>query len=349
VVAHSKAAVTQPQPVDGEVAPTSWQQWQRFVAEPPPAPPDPGRLRRTVEERIAYHSRFVTVHTPAIVDTSLEVRTLMAVGRHQQATARPGLILTGPPTTGKTTTLLQVGRTCHLAETARTGPLCDHVPVAYLLVPPGASAKTLALEFARYLGVPVSARMTLAQITAAVCHTYQQAGVRLVLIDEIHRLNPQTTNGASAADFLKDLTEKIPATFVYAGIDVTGTRLFAGTAGAQLAGRSSLVDCDPLPAAHGTTTPFRDLVAAMENALDLAHHRPGTLLRQAHYLHQRTAGRIGSLSRLIRRAAITTLLDGTEKITKPVLEAITLDHLAEQHHRPRTPAHTPATTRTRRR
>ncbi len=87
----------------------------------------------------------------------------------------------------------------------------------------------------------------------------------------------------------------------------------------------------------------------MENALDLAHHRPGTLLRQAPYLHQRTAGRIGSLSRLIRRAAITTLLDGTEKITKPVLETITLDHLAEQHYRPRTSTRAPATTRTRRR
>jgi len=348
VVARTKTAVPAPEPVTEEVAPTTWQQWQRFAAEPPPAPPDPAQPRRTVEERIAYHSRFVTVHTPAIADTSLEVRTLMAVGRYQRATARPGLILTGPPTTGKTTTLLEVGRTCHLAETARTGPRRDHVPVAYLLVPPGASAKALALEFARYLAIPVSTRMTLAQITAAVCHTYQQAGVRLVLIDEIHRLNPQTTNGASAADFLKDLTEKIPATFVYAGIDVTNTQLFTGTAGAQLAGRSSLVDCDPLPATAGTTTPFRDLVAAMENALDLAHHRPGTLLRQAPYLHQRTAGRIGSLSRLIRRAAITTLLDGTEKITKPVLEAITLDHLAEEHYRPRTPTHT-ATARTRRR
>ncbi|MFI5774389.1 hypothetical protein ACIA74_39025 [Streptomyces sp. NPDC051658] len=51
------------------------------------------------------------------------------------------------------------------------------MPVAYVLVPPGASAKTLAAEFARYLGIPVTTRMTQAQITEAVCHTYNQAGV----------------------------------------------------------------------------------------------------------------------------------------------------------------------------
>ncbi|MEY9849746.1 hypothetical protein ABH940_006858 [Streptacidiphilus sp. BW17] len=325
------------EPGAGEVAPTTWQEWQRFAAQPPPAPPRPGQPRRSVEDRIAYHSRFVTVRTPAIEKTSREVRTLMVLGRHQHTTARPALIVTGPPTTGKTTLLLEIGRTCHLAEHARTGPVPGRIPVAYLLVPPGATAKTLALEFARYLGIPLTSRMTLAQITTAVCHTYQQAGVHLVLLDEVHRLNPRTTTGAGAADFLKDLTERIPATFVYAGIDVTRTRLFTGTAGHQLAGRSQLIDCDPLPAAHGAATPFRQLVAAMEDALDLDHHRPGTLPRLAPYLHRRTAGRIGSLSRLLRRAAITTLLDGTEKITKAVLDTIALDHLAEQHYRPRTP------------
>ncbi|MEU6236213.1 TniB family NTP-binding protein [Kitasatospora sp. NPDC047058] len=367
-----------------DASPTTWELFRRFADDPPPVPPGPGDPPRTVEERLAYHSRFVTVRTPAVVKTLLEVRTLMALGRHQQATARPSLIVTGPPTTGKTTTLLEVGRTCHLAEQARGGHAASQVPVAYLLVPPGATAKALALEFARYLGIPVSARMTQAQVAASVCHTYNTAGVRLVMIDEIHRLNPRTSTGAEAADFLKDLTERISATFVYAGIDVTATALFTGTAGAQLAGRAGLIDCDPLPAVAHTnsarsstgssrnadgrsgagggglssggaaagssgggaeagsgsalvTRPFRETVAAMENALDLQRHRPGSLVRLAPYLHQRTAGRIGSLSRLLRRAAITAILDQSEKITRADLDAIALDHLAEEHYRPRTP------------
>ncbi|WP_280908409.1 ATP-binding protein [Streptomyces sp. SAI-117] len=250
-----------------------------------------------------------------------QVRTLMLLGHRQKTTARPSLIVTGPAAAGKTTALLEVGRTCHLAHLrkhpAPAGRAHQQAPVAYLLVPPGATAKTLATEFARYLGIPVTTRMTQNQITEAVCHTYTAAGVRLVLIDEIHRLNPRTTTGAEATDLLKDLTERIKATFVYTGIDVTSTPLFTGVRGAQLAGRASLI-------------------TDMENALDLTHHTPHTLTRHATYLHQRTAGRIGSLARLIRQAAITALCDGTERITKKTLDAIPLDHLAEEANRPRT-------------
>ncbi|MFJ4777910.1 TniB family NTP-binding protein [Streptomyces sp. NPDC088762] len=139
----------------------------------------------------------------------------MVLGRHQQ-TARPSLIVTGPAAAGKTTTLLHVVRTCHLAPHPHGQTVGRPLPVAYVLVPPGATAKTLAAEFARYLGIPVTPRMTQTQITESVCHTYNQAGVRLVLIDEIHRVNPRTT-GAETADLIKDLTERIAATFVYAG------------------------------------------------------------------------------------------------------------------------------------
>ncbi|WP_055557092.1 TniB family NTP-binding protein [Streptomyces sp. NBRC 110028] len=315
---------------------TTWDGFHAFATTPVAAPPPREAPPRSLEERLAYHSRFVTVRTPAIDALAKNVRTLMILGRHQTVTARPSLIVTGPAGAGKTTALLQVGRACHLAHTRRHGPTATagQVPVAYVLVPPAASAKTLATEFARYLGIPVAAGMSQAQITNSVCHTYTAAKVQLVMIDEVHRLNPRTTTGAQSADLIKDLTERIGATFVYAGIDVTATPLFTGVRGAQLAGRASLIDCAAFPARLGDQEPFRDLITAMEAALDLRHHKPGTLPRLSPYLHQRTAGRIGSLARLIRQAAITTLIDGTERITKTTLETIRLDHLAEQHYRP---------------
>ncbi|MFF9403714.1 TniB family NTP-binding protein [Streptomyces sp. NPDC014744] len=265
-----------------------------------------------MEERLAYHSSFVTVRTPAIDTLTTGVRTLVILGCHQQATARPSLIVTGPAAAGKTTALLHVGHACHLAHTQQHPPATTThapVPVAYVLVPPGATAKALAAEFARYPGIPVTARMPQAQITDAVCHTYNKVGVRLVLIDEIHRLNPRTTTGAETTDLLKDLTERIKATLVHAGIDVTTTALFSGVRGAQLAGRASLVECGAFPARLGKHEPFRELIAGVEAALDLRAHRAGTLPRHAAYLHQRTAGRIGNLTRLIRQAAITSILD----------------------------------------
>ncbi|OPC79549.1 ATP/GTP-binding protein [Embleya scabrispora] len=316
---------------------TTWQGWQDFVAAAPPAPPEPDAPPRGREERLAYHSAFVTIRTPAIDTLATNIRTLMILGRHQRTTARPALIAGGPAAAGKTTALLHVGRACHLTEAARRGGRAEGVSVAYVLVPPGATAKALAAEFARYLGIPVTARMTQAQITEAVCHTYNRAGVHLVLIDEIHRLNPRTTTGAETADLLKDLTERIGATFVYAGIDVTATPLFGGVRGAQLAGRASLVECGAFPARLGTREPFKELIAGVEAALDLHAHRAGTLPRLAPYLHRRTAGRIGSLTRLIRQAAITAIVDGTERITRTSLDRIRLDHLAETRHQPRSP------------
>lgn len=140
--------------------------------------------------------------------------------------------------------------------------------------------------------------------------------MRLILIDEIHRLNPRTTTGAETADRLKDLTELIRSTFVYAGIDVTTTALLSRVRGAQLAGRASLVECGAFPARLGKHEPFRELITGVEAALDLRAHQTGTLPRHSAYLHQRTAGRIGSLTRLIRQAAITAISDGTERITK---------------------------------
>ncbi|MFD9394890.1 TniB family NTP-binding protein [Streptomyces sp. NPDC060000] len=317
---------------------TVWDGFARFATTPVAAPPLPGEPARSLAERLSYHSRFVTVRTPAIDTLAKQVRTMMILGRHQQVTARPSLIVTGPAGAGKTTALLQVGRACHLAHTHRHGDMAvaGQAPVAYVLVPPAASAKTLALEFARYLGIPVTARMSQAQIVNSVCHTYTTAGVKLVMIDEIHRLNPRTTTGAQSADLLKDLTERIGATFVYAGIDVAATPLFAGVRGAQLAARAALIDCDSFPARLGEHEPFHDLIRALENALDLRHHQAGSLVKLAPYLHQRTAGQIGSLTRLIRQAAITALLEGTERITKTTLDHIRLDHLAEQHYRPRT-------------
>ena len=38
---------------------------------------------------------------------------------------------------------------------------------------------------------------------------------------------------------------------------------------------------------------------------------------------------IGSLSHLVRAAALTAILDGTEAITRPLLDSIPVDHAAQ--------------------
>ncbi|MFD6754181.1 hypothetical protein [Micromonospora gifhornensis] len=54
----------------------------------------------------------------------------------------------------------------------------------------------LAVEFARFLGLPLTNRANLTEVVNAVCVTATHVGVDLVLVDEVHNLNLATRSGA---------------------------------------------------------------------------------------------------------------------------------------------------------
>jgi hypothetical protein len=133
------------------------------------------------------------------------------------------------------------------------------------------------------------------------------------------------------SDQLKYFAERLPATFIYAGIDVESAGLFAGTRGRQIAGRFTVIPATPF--AYGTAAQreqWRALIATLDCALRLYQHRPGSLLPQEEYLYRRSGGMIGSLSQLIRGAAILAIEDGSERITRDLLEAVPVDYAAER-------------------
>ena len=150
-------------------------------------------------------------------------------------------------------------------------------------------------------------------------------------IDEIHNLNLATRAGAEVSDQLKYFAERLPATFVYAGIEVEAQGLFAGVRGRQIAGRFTVIPAAPF--AYGTgeqREQWRALVATLESLLRLHRHRAGTLTGLDEYLYRRSGGMIGSLSQLIRGAAILAIDDGSEQITRDLLESVPVDYAAER-------------------
>ena len=87
------------------------------------------------------------------------------------------------------------------------------------------------------------------------------------------------------------------------------------------------------PFAYGTSEQreiWRALIATLEGLLRLHQHQAGSLVTLDEYLYQRTTGMIGSLSQLIRGAAVLATLDGSEKITRELLDAVPVDYAAEQ-------------------
>jgi hypothetical protein len=120
----------------------------------------------------------------------------------------------------------------------------------------------------------------------------------------------------------------MPATFVYAGINVEKSGLFTGLRGRQISARSMLMATGPFP----LTEEWDSLVATLEIGMHLHNHEPGTLTTHAPYLHHRTGGSrgsISSLSHLIREAAIPAILNRTERIDRTLLDGISVDHAAE--------------------
>ena len=209
----------------------------------------------------------------------------------------------------------------------RTGPL----PVVYITVPPAATPRMIAVEFARFFGLPAPARANLTDVTNAVCATAARTSVDLVLVDEIHNISLATRAGAEVSDTLKYFAERLPATFVFSGLDVDETGLFTGTRGRQIAGRFTLIPARPFDyGTKGQKETWRSLIAAMEASLRLHEHQPGTLTGLGEYLFGRTGGMIGSLSQLVRGAAILAIQDGTEQITRELLDLVPVDHAAQR-------------------
>ena len=322
---------------------TTLEGWRRFVEQPGTAPQFPD-LRGDPQDpdavlddpRLGYHTELAVVGTPMVRQVATAGRRLVVLNRRQRS-ARRGLIVTGDGGTGKSTAITHLGKTHELAVRRRHPDLDrgrSRIPVMYVTLPSGCTARMLAVEMARFLALPVTRRVNITDVTEAVCGVLTDTGCELVLIDELHNLSLTTRAGAEVSDHLKYFAERLPATFVYAGIDLEREGLFTGTRGRQIASRFTVVAARSFGrATRREREQWQALVATMEQTLRLRGHRRGSLPRLAGYLHDRTGGMIGSLSSLVRAAAVDAIITGAEQITRAGLDDVVLDHAAETHYR----------------
>ena len=323
----------------GTLPATTREGWTAFVARQPSALqllPEQDWLALDEQGKAAYdrarfehHAELVIVATPTVRTVAHTARRLLLLN-HAQTGARRGMIVTGSSGTGKSTAVMHMGRAHERRARRRAFDPGTFCPVVYISVPPAATPKMLAAEFARFVGLPIPAAYNQAAITNAVCDILCRLRVEIVIIDELQNMNLATRDGAETSDQLKYLSERIPATFACAGFDLEERGLFSGSRGRQIAGRFATIEATAFGyATAGQRSDWHSLIATLDTALRLHRHTPGALVNHAAYLHQRTGGMIGSLSHLIRESAIDAILDGTEQITKPGMDRVTLDHAAE--------------------
>lgn len=161
------------------------------------------------EERVAHHARLVVVATPT-VDQIVKTGRRLVVLNGGTDTARRGLVVTGDSGTGKSTAIKQLGKHHELLTRRRRGTTAPLMLVVYLTVPPAATPKILAAEFARFIGLPLPHSLNQVDITSAVCEVLCRLGTELVLVDEIHNLNLATRGGAESSDQLNTWRSGFP-------------------------------------------------------------------------------------------------------------------------------------------
>jgi hypothetical protein len=117
-----------------------------------------------------------------------------------------------------------------------------------------------------------------------------------------------------ASDTLKQLSEKCPGTFVYAGVDVEASGLLDGTRGRQISSRFQIMHLQKFENSGKAKANWADLLVAVESSLGLIGQQEGAVLRHASQLHAATGGVIGDLTGMLHMLAMDAIDNGTERL-----------------------------------
>ncbi|UXY20387.1 Mu transposase C-terminal domain-containing protein [Streptomyces cynarae] len=270
--------------------------------------PAPSASLDHTQERLAYHARLPVLQTPFLREV-LKLGDRLTVLNRTAVGGRHGLLITGPPRSGKTTALQEL-------ERRFTGPLNEGLcrgRVVRLRLHPADNARTVLEKLADSLDLPSLPRSVSAASDAAR-EALLASGTAVVLVDDAFSAGLRTTLKDSPVDALCFVAEQVPTTFVYTGTEEEGPLTVPGT----LAGRLAHLAATPMP--YGKD--WVRLVEDLDDDLRLRQQEPGALVRLASVLHTRTGGWAGTLAHLVRSAAIEAILTGREEITEQDFDLI---------------------------
>lgn len=293
-------------------------------------------------QRADHHASFV-IETPRMKEVHdhlwNQVRTNYAtVG------TRTGSLIDAPSGGyGKTWTGIHFGRAYERVvrelpprNDPRPDQLFDPMPFIYIALRDASSVTAIDEDMLRFAGRPFEGtpKKDLAPIVEEVCW---DCDTSVVFVDDVMNLRAWRKNDALIAKHLNHLAGRVPATFIYAGINCVESGVF--DEGDFSFGQDSANTSTQCRFSHLLIEPFaldvdwQAFLRSFEDELVLLKSYEGMLcVDLAEYLYERTGGVIGSISQLLRRAADLAIYTGAEKITERLLkqESLWIDRAAEK-------------------
>lgn len=295
-------------------------------------------------QRLAWLSADIVLETRHVQ----AVRRMWAVLRSEALfssnMAAKTLSISGSPTLGKTTLATWIARDHERRERARYPTLGtdEFQPSVYVVTPPATTPKMLMIAFSNFLGIPHARAITAQDLSHRVVLVLKSLRTSLVVLDEVHNVQSNRQLGAEAASTLKLFAERLDCAFIFAGIDLDRSPVFAGAVGEQLASRSLRYDLSPCGyQSAGASEEWTQLVASCLALLPLSHPTDEFVWTESGWLYEITGGSIGRLRGLLRRAAIDAIISGREKLTRNDLEAFAYNGAYPRVSTPRQRAHRP--------
>lgn len=293
------------------------------------------------ECRHVWNANPPAIRTQQLAAAHQVIDEVMASNRRDADKLRGSVVIDAEPSLGKTTIATRYGQAFHRRIYRRYGPTTAgghlRLPVAFVPLTAGMTLRGLNQKLLEFYDHPAARRGTRTEMTALAIDCVTSCETQLIIIDDLHFIDFTHRNGTEVSNHLKGLANELPVTFIYVGVGLREKRFFdegmygAATVYAQTSRRATR--CPVAAFATSTDTGMRawtTLLATLEAHYKIAGAHPGMLTEHAKLLHQRTQGRIGSLTNLLDRACYRAITDGTETLDRPLLATVPIDNAADQ-------------------
>lgn len=258
-------------------------------------------------ERISFLS------APRWIGYGVALRVLDLLERLASTPSRPrmpNLLVVGDPNNGKTTVVR------HFMESSPTrGPDAEFRSAILAEAPPSADEKGLYVSLLEQLKAPYRISDPCSALRYQVIHLFRRCGTRIVLIDEFHSLlTGSAIKQREVMNAIKLLCNELAIPIIGIGTRDAVRVLHSDP---QHASRFDVIG---LPR-WSPDREFQTLLASFEAVLPLQKPSKLATPEMALTLHTISDGNIGNLHRLLIACAEDAIREGTECISKEIVES----------------------------